>query len=217
MPTRGLNAALFLRMHNEFQQDKIRIWELSGWLKKSADNFIALHPLILEICKPEVAQAQADCRAFVDKYSREISALSLPEQISHRREQMEVVSSAANMLTDADGQLCKTAGELNYLEGRTRHAWHYYQEYWKNFLQLNPKPDTLDALEIMDKIAWSTCSSGEFAEEIYFVESALAVVEREIGDDRALNFCRITSALRAFIDGQAIWIRRRNFIQLQLA
>ena len=107
------------------------------------------------------------------------------ERISRRREQMEIISNAADMLNDSDGQLSKTAGELNYLEGRTRHAWHYYQEHWKIFLKLNPKPDTLEALEIMDKIAWSACSSGEFDKAVYFVESALSVAEREIGEDRA--------------------------------
>lgn len=185
LPKRGINAAIFLRTHEEYQQDKIRILELSGWLKKSADNFISLHSLVREVCKPNVEQAQSECRDFVEKYSREISALSLLERISRRREQMEIISNAADMLNDSDGQLSKTAGELNYLEGRTRHAWHYYQEHWKIFLKLNPKPDTLEALEIMDKIAWSACSSGEFDKAVYFVESALSVAEREIGENRA--------------------------------
>ena len=185
LPKRGINAAIFLRTHEEYQQDKIRILELSGWLKKSADNFISLHSLVREVCKPNVEHAQSECRDFVEKYSREISALSLLERISRRREQMEIISNAADMLNDSDGQLSKTAGELNYLEGRTRHAWHYYQEHWKIFLKLNPKPDTLEALEIMDKIAWSACSSGEFDKAVYFVESALSVAEREIGEDRA--------------------------------
>lgn len=185
LPTRGINAAIFLRTHEEYQQDKIRILELSGWLKKSADNFISLHPLVREVCKPEMEKAQSECRNFVDKYSREISALSVPERISRRREQMEIVSNAADMLNDSDGKLSKIAGELNYLEGRTRHAWHYYQEHWKIFLKLNPKPNTLEALEIMDKIAWSACSSGEFDKAVYFVTSALSVAEREIGEDRA--------------------------------
>ena len=101
LPTRGINAAIFLRTHEEYQQDKIRILELSGWLKKSADNFISLHPLVREVCcKPEVKQAQSECRTFVENYSREISALSMPERISRRREQMEIVSNAADMLND---------------------------------------------------------------------------------------------------------------------
>lgn len=185
LPTRGINAAIFLRTHEEYQQDKIRILELSGWLKKSADNFISLHSLVREVCKPEVAQAQSECRDFVEKYSGEISALSLPERISRRREQMEIVSNAADMLNDSDGQLSKTAGELNYLEGRARHAWHYYQEHWKIFLKLNPKPDTLEAAAIMEKIAWSAFSAGEFAKAIYFIESTLAIAERELDSDCA--------------------------------
>lgn len=186
LPTRGINAAIFLRTHEEYQQDKIRILELSGWLKKSADNFISLHPLVREVCcKPEVKQAQSECRTFVENYSREISALSMPERISRRREQMEIVSNAADMLNDSDGQLSKTAGELNYLEGRARHAWHYYQEHWKIFLKLNPKPDTLEALEIIEKIAWSAFSAGEFAEAIHSIESALVIAERELNSDCA--------------------------------
>ena len=185
LPTRGINAAIFLRTHEEYQQDKIRILELSGWLRKSTDNLLSLHPLVREVCKPEVEQAQSECRDFVDKYSREISALSLPERISRRREQMEVVSNAADMLNDSDGQLSKSAGELNYLEGRARHAWHYYQEHWKIFLKFNPKPDTLEALEIMEKIAWSAFSAGEFAQAIYFIEATLAIAERELDSDFA--------------------------------
>lgn len=183
LPARGINAAIFLRTHEEYQQDKIRILELSGWLKKSADNFISLHPLVREVCKPEMEQAQSECRDFVDKYSREISTLTMTNQISHRRERMEIVSNAADLLPDTDGQLSKSAGELNYLEGRARHAWHYYQEYWKIFLKLNPKPDMLEAVAIMEKIAWSASNAGEFAEAIYFAESTLTVAERELDSD----------------------------------
>lgn len=185
LPTYGINAAIFLRTHEEYQQDKIRILELSGWLRKSADNLLSLHPLVREVCKElELAQAQSECRDFLDKYSHEISALTMTEQINHRRERMEIVSNAADLLNDFDGQLSKSAGELNYLEGRARHAWHYYQEYWKIFLKLNnSKPNTFEAAAIMEKIAWSASNAGEFAEAIYFVESTLAVIERELDSD----------------------------------
>ena len=183
LPARGINAALFLRTHDEIQQDKIRILELSGWLKKSVDNFISLHPLVREVCKPEITKSTTECRDFLENYQREFSKLPLSKQIYQRRERMELVSNAADLLPDHDGQLSKMAGDLNYLEGRARHAWYYFQEFWKVFLKLNPKPDTLEAMSIMEKIAWSACSSGEFSKAIYFVESALSVAEREIGSE----------------------------------
>ena len=184
LPTRGINAALFLRTYEEYQQDKIRILELSGWLRKSADNFISLHPLIREVCKSEIYGAQSECRDFVDKYSREISVMPFIEQISHRREKMEIFSNAADMLSDSDGKFSKKAGELNYLEGRPRHAWCYYPKHWEIFLKINTERDTLEALAIMEKIAWSACSSSEFTKAEYFAISALNIAEREIGEDR---------------------------------
>ena len=156
-------------------------------MKKSADNFISLHPLVREICcKPEVEQAQSECRTFVEKYSREISALSLLERISHRRERMEIVSNAADLLPDTDGQLSKAAGELNYLEGQTRNAFHYYMACWKTFIKLNPEPDTLEALEIVEKIAWAACGIGEFNQVVHhFIELVLGIAERKIGSECA--------------------------------
>lgn len=188
LPTRGINAAIFLRTHEEHQQDKIRILELSGWLQKSADNFISLHSLVREVCKLEMAQAQFECRDFVDKYSREVSAMTMAEQISHRRERMELVSNAANLLNDFDGQLSKSAGELNYLEGRPRNAFHYYLTFWETFLKLNPDPDTLEALCIVEKIAWSACGIGEFDRVIHFINYVLKIAERKIGAEHAKLF-----------------------------
>ena len=181
LPTRGINAAIFLRTHEEYQQDKIRILELSGWLRKSADNLLSLHPLVREVCKLELAQAQSECRDFVDKYSREVSAMTMAEQINHRRERMELVSNAADLLNDFDGQLSKSAGELNYLEGRARSAFHYYLTFWEIFLKLNPDPDTLEALLIVEKIAWSACGIGAFNQVIHFINYVLRIAERKIG------------------------------------
>ena len=185
LPTRGINAAIFLRTHEEYQQDKIRILELSGWLRKSADNLLSLHPLVREVCKLELAQAQSECRDFVDKYSREVSAMTMAEQINHRRERMELVSNAADLLNDFDGQLSKSAGELNYLEGRARSAFHYYLTFWEIFLKLNPDPDTLEALWIVEKIAWSACGIGAFNQVIHFINYVLRIAERKIGAEHA--------------------------------
>ena len=70
LPVRGISAAIFLRTHDEIEQDKIRILEFSGWLKKSTDNFLSIHPLVRQICIPKIKQAELECKTFIENYSR---------------------------------------------------------------------------------------------------------------------------------------------------
>ena len=189
LPTAGIDAAIFLRSHDEIQADKIRILELSGWINKSTDNLLSLHPLIREVCMSEVSKAEDDCRLFLENYYREFSKLSSDDWFAQRLQRADIASIAANLLTDDDGSLAKKAGEINHKEGRCRRALFHYQRLWSNFLaDHNNNPDTLEAMALMDKIAQCAAGAGEIDHAIYYEGAALALAEKLLGGERVELF-----------------------------
>lgn len=184
LPTAGVNAAMFLRCHDEIQADKIRLLELSGWLKKSTNNLLSLHPLVREVCKSEIPQAQVECKIFLESYHREFSKLSTTDRMHQRLQRVEIASNAAIFLEDLDGQLAQKAGELNMHEGRYRDAMFHYLHFWKILLAVhNNRPDTLKAMEVMDNLAHCESNVGNYNFALHYETSALAVAEEELGGE----------------------------------
>lgn len=200
-PSSGINATIFLRCHDEIHQDKIRLLELNGWLKKTADNNIIVHSLIGEVCRRELSNIDENCAKFLESYYDEFSRLPFKEYILQRFQRVEIASNAAEILNDTAGVYAERAGDLNYQEGLYRTAWKFYNSYWKKFLQANSKPDPRNAMRIMDRISTIEYEADYYAEAIYHEFSGLCIAEKELGGEQAdfvpeffpyyLNFCNI--------------------------
>lgn len=180
-PTGGINAAIFLRCHDDISRDKIRLLELNGWLNKLPSNNLIVHPLIQEVCARYLSQKEQACADFLEKYYQEFSLLPTKEWMAQRFQRMTVASNAADRLQDLDGTYAEKAGDLNYQEGMYAAAVQYYQTYWKIYLSIHPDPLPLEALRIMDKIANCAYGMSDYPSAIYYESYGLALVEKEVG------------------------------------
>ncbi|MBQ7529622.1 tetratricopeptide repeat protein [bacterium] len=195
LPVRGMRASLFLDTHDENQQNIIRILEFSGWLKKSTDNFISLHPLVREICLPKIKQADAKCRKFVESYAREYSNLPADERVKCIAERMDVFTNAVDHLKDSDGQLVKMAAEFNYSGGRAREALSYFQKYLNIFEKLHPQSSAMERLDIKNRLAWCASNLGDFQAALSYLEPALNEAESELAEEERGKFVRYYRSL----------------------
>ena len=180
-PSAGINAAIFLRCHEETQVDKIRLLEMSGWLKKTPDNLLKVHSLIKSVCAKEISQKGAACKSFLERYAVEFDKLDKENWMAQRFQRVEIFSNAADELEDTEGLYSEKAGDLNYNEGFYSAALRYYEKRRVIFLQKNPTPETLEALEIFYKIANSAYGMNQYKYAIYCAHSALKLAERELG------------------------------------
>ncbi|MBQ7529764.1 tetratricopeptide repeat protein [bacterium] len=190
LPARGMRAAIFLRTHSdEGQRDKIRLLELSGWLKKSADNFISLHPLVRESCILSIIeQFTNECKTFIENYSSEFLNFSPKEKVKYMAERMELIANAADCLRDSDGQLIKLAANLYYNGGRAKEALSYFQKY----LEIKQSDHLLDVMEEVDiKNILAQCASnmGDFSVALSYLESGLRKAEDRLGQNNGNLLC----------------------------
>uniref|UniRef100_UPI0040573C9E tetratricopeptide repeat protein n=1 Tax=Agathobacter sp. TaxID=2021311 RepID=UPI0040573C9E len=181
-PTGGMSANMYLKCHSELEQDKIRLLELSGWVKKTSDNLLMVHSLIQEVCKKELPQKEKACAAFLKTYYEQYAKLPSKEWMNQRFQRMEIAFHAADNLSDPSGAYAEKAGDMSYQEGRYARALEYYQSFWMRFISSNPNPNTLEAMKAMDKVANSAYGMGDFANAIYYESSGLQIAEKELGE-----------------------------------
>lgn len=184
-PASGIEAGMLLRCYDEAEQDRMQLMVLNGWLNRSSDNMISIHPLIREVGLIKLNERMNElCSDFYERYLSEFSLLKQPEKTRQCLQRAAIVSNAADYLKDTEGKYAETAGLINYQAGRYRHALLYFQKQWECFLSNNPAPETMRAMMIMDRIASSALKVGEYSHAIYYSRTAIMHVEREKGEGR---------------------------------
>ena len=187
-PIEGIRANMYLKCHEEVERDKIRLLELSGWIKKTSNNQLLVHSLIREVCKRELPQKEESCKVFLNAYDKEYQKLSPQDWMEQRFQRMEITMHAADCLEDIDGVYAELAGDRSYQEGRYVQALEYYQKFWERFMATHQTPDSLEAMRAIDKVANSAYSAGNLQNAIYYEASGLQIAERELGEDCAKLF-----------------------------
>ena len=182
-PASGIEAGMLLRCYDEAEQDRMQLMVLNGWLNRSSDNLISIHPLIREVGLIKLNERMNElCDDFYKRYLSEFSLLEQPDKIRQHLQRAAIVSNAADYLKDSEGEYAETAGLINYQAGRYRHALLYFQKQWERFLSNNPAPEAMRAMMIMDRIASSALKAGEYTHAVYYSRSAIKLVEKEKGE-----------------------------------
>ena len=172
-PQYGLNATTFLRCHDEDDIDKIKILEMSGWIKHTPDNFLVVHPLIDQICQNELLQDfQDECENFVQKYYSEFDNLSAEERGQQWYQRLVIAANAADFLKDIEGAHSKKAGELCFNEEWYADSLRFLEKHWEKYSALNPDLEPMVAAESLLFISLTAqlafdFNAGLFYEKIY--------------------------------------------------
>jgi len=185
-PTGGITASLCLLCHSETEQDKLRLLELNGWLRKTQGNFLTVHPLIQKVCQNELPQRDEACRKFLNSYG--LLYLTLPNKLrlENQFQYVDMCSNAADLLPDPSGEYAAQAGDLNYHVGRYFKALLYNQKLWDIYIQL-PNIDSSRAISIIDRVAACHLGLGQYEEAAYMEVQGIETYERlESKDDPIL-------------------------------
>lgn len=207
-PIEGICANIYLKCHEEAERDKIRLLELSGWIKKTSNNQLLVHSLIREVCKKELSQKEESCAIFLNAYEAEYQKLSAKDWMEQRFQRMEIAMHAADCLEDANGTYAEQAGDRSYQEGRYVQALEYYQRFWERFIRAHQTPDSLEAMRAIDKVANSAYAAGDLQNAIYYESSGLRIAERELGENCAelvpyyINLGNMYQAYGAYLDAR---------------
>lgn len=207
-PTEGVRADMYLRCHDEWERDKIRLLELGGWIKKTSNNLLLVHSMIREVCKKELPQKEESCAKFLEAYYAQYEKLSPKDWMEQRFQRMEIALHAADNLADESGAYAKKAGDMSYQEGRYVQALEYYQSFWTHFINTYENPDTLEAMEAMDRIANSAYAAGDLESAIYYESSGVRIAGKQLGKYCAelfpyyVNMANIYKDYRAYEDAE---------------
>ncbi len=180
-PRDGVQGSTLLQCYDERQRDKLRLLEMSGWVRKESSYAISLHGMVQRLCEEELRSSEADAGEFLRRYAEVFSRLPAEEWMNQRFERVEIMSNAAKLLSDPEGGYAEKAGDLNYQEGLYQQALAHYQDFWRAYLRNHPDPAPLEALSIMNKLASSAYAMNDYSAAIYYETSALQVAEQQLG------------------------------------
>ncbi len=183
-PQYGLNATTFLRCHDEDDIDKIKILEMSGWIKHTPDNFLVVHPLIDQICQNELLQDfQDECENFVQKYYSEFDNLSAEERGQQWYQRLVIAANAADFLKDIEGAHSKKAGELCFNEEWYADSLRFLEKHWEKYSALNPDLEPMVAAESLLFISLTAQLAFDFNAGLFYANKALNYAEIAFGED----------------------------------
>ena len=181
-PINGISAKIYLKCHPEDRKWRIRQLEQGGWIRKTSNNLLSIHPFVRNVCVHELKDIQGPCIEFMNAYLAQWLLLSEKEQMNNRIQSAEIVSNAADYLPDARGEYAKSAGELNYQIGRYRTSLKYQLAFWE-ILKQSPQPDSVELFSVMDKIAVCHHQLADYNQAISYEKDAIAKGEKMFGEE----------------------------------
>lgn len=185
-PTGGIDAGICLMCHSDSEQDKIRLLELNGWLRKTTGNLLVVHPLVQEVCRKELPQKEEACREFLMRYEKLYATTAVPDDVRARTrwQVADVFSNAADHLYDSDGSYANKAGEYNYRADRLRSALLYFQRAYENY-KIQPNVDPDKAMDLLISVAFTCQALGFYEDAIYYMTQGIIVYKQMEGENSA--------------------------------
>jgi len=181
-PTGGINASLCLNCHSESEQDKLRLLELNGWIRKTPNHLLTVHPLIQNVCRKELPQRDRACEKFLNAYEMQYLMLPHKNRLENQLQFVEMVSNAADFLSDPFGKYAEKAGALNYEVGRYLQALLYNQKLWNIYIT-QPDVESSRAISILDRVACCCLGLGRYDEAIYYETQGITVFKKFEGKE----------------------------------
>ena len=184
-PAGGITAEICLRCHSQTEQDKLRLLELNGWIHKTPDNLLTVHPLVQEVCRRDLKEQEEACGRFLRNYELLSLTLANEARLKNQYQFADIFSNASDYLSDPEGDYAAKAGGLNYQTGRYRQALKYHQRHWERYAA-GKDIDSLKAIGILDCIASCYLGLGQYREAVYYEQQGIHTFEELEGRDAAL-------------------------------
>ena len=122
----GMNAPVFRRCFQPKEKKALEKLIKCGWLDRTEDNRLTMHPVIREVCREELRPDFKRCAPFLDALWEQYDE----KQYNHAlyRQMADCFAAASDMLVDSDGDFAHRASIL-YLEvGNYKEALRYIQK-----------------------------------------------------------------------------------------
>lgn len=177
LPQNGLTAFLFLKCHEEKEKKIIRGLEKGGWLHKTSDNLLKLHPLIREVCCRELEMDDVICEKFLYPYRLYLNENYEKMPIIYRTQAAEVFGNASVYLEDVKGVYTRLAAEFYDIAGQYKKSLEYYLKF--NETKLSGMESVTELVSLNEKIAGIYYDLGKYEEALEYEEKMLALLRND--------------------------------------
>lgn len=84
-PINGISAKIYLKCHPEERKWRIRQLEQGGWIRKTSNNLLSIHPFVRSVCVQELHDKKESCIDFMDAYLARWPLLTEKEQMDNHQ------------------------------------------------------------------------------------------------------------------------------------
>lgn len=179
-PINGISAKIYLKCHPEERKWRIRQLEQGGWIRKTSNNLLTIHPFVRSVCIQELQDMKEPCIDLMNTYQEQWRFLTKKEQMDNRIQSAEIIANAADYLPDPEGEYAESAGRQNYQIGRYRTSLKYQLALWK-ILEGSPQTDSFELLSVMDEIAVCYHHLADYDQAIACEKEVIAEGEKIFG------------------------------------
>lgn len=184
LPQNGMTAFLFLKCHDEREKKIIRGLEKGGWLHKTSDNLLKLHPLIKEICIRELGKNDEICEEFLYPYRLYLNENFEEMPVIYRIHAAEIFGNASDYLADGYGYYTRLAAEFFEIVGQYRKSLQYYMKF--NGTKLTGRESAAELVKLNERMADVYLHLGKYEEALAHEKRALALLETDFDNNRLL-------------------------------
>lgn len=169
---RGMDVTLFCDSLCLEEKNSMKRLIKLGWLDKTTENLLLIHPVICEICREELNPANGQCIPFLKKLRDNYDPYNF---IAEKYIQMaSCFSTSADNLLDTKGSLASFAGKLWIDLGDYQRSLHYFTKALEYCEKLQPNSMLKIASSYSD-LGHIYGKIGNYEKEIDYARKALKI------------------------------------------
>ncbi len=177
LPQTGMDAGMFKSCVEKEKQEVLKRLAGKGWLRRTAENLLTIHPVIREVAREELKPSDETCKVFLDALHSSYEETEFDYKKLYQR--AECFAQAADYLEDEQGRWNNEAGFFYNSVGEYKEALRYAERA----LEIQEKVLSADHPELAtsyNNIGSTYSGLGDYAESLKCAKKALEIQEKNL-------------------------------------
>lgn len=177
LPQTGMDAGMFKSCVEKEKQEVLKRLVGKGWLRRTAENLLTIHPVIREVAREELKPSDEACEVFLKALESSYEATEFDYKKLYQR--AECFAQAADYLEDEQGQWNANASYFYIMIAEYKEALKYEERA----LEIQEKVLSAEHPELATSYSNIGCiylALGDYEKALEYDEKALELQEKNL-------------------------------------
>lgn len=175
LPQTGMDAGMFKSCVEKEKQEVLKRLAGKGWLRRTAENLLTIHPVIREVAREELKPSDEACEVFLKALESSYEATEFDYKKLYQR--AECFAQAADYLEDERGQWNNEAGFFYNSVGEYKEALRYAERALEIIGRATCE-EHLDLARCLDNMGAVCWGIGHYGNALKYIKKAIEIKEK---------------------------------------